>query len=190
MDLAIELAAVVLTFVSVALSITENIWTWPTGIASVLVYAVVFYHSRLYANMLLQFVYVGFSIYGWYEWLYGGENKSELRVSKTPLRTMALGVIIAVVALIAFGYFSQRYTNASLPFADNALTSFSLLAQYLMTKKHLENWHFWIAVDVGYIAMFLYEHLYLSAVLYAAFIALCIAGLLEWRKSIPVTAES
>jgi len=79
----LEIAAIAFTLVNVWLAIKENMWTWPTGIVSVILYAVVFYQSRLYANAGLQVVYFVMSIHGWYEWLHGGVNKTELHVRRT-----------------------------------------------------------------------------------------------------------
>jgi len=78
----LEIAAVIFTLANVWLAVKENIWTWPTGIASVLLYLVVFWRSHLYLNAGLQLVYFALSIHGWYEWLHGGENKTELKITR------------------------------------------------------------------------------------------------------------
>jgi len=179
----IEIVAAVILLISVVLSAIENIWSWPTAIAGVALYIFVFYQAKLYADMGLQFFYIGISIYGWYEWLHGGTEQGVLQVSKAPLRTLLVGTIIALAATIALGVFFRRFTDAALPFADSALTSFSLLAQFLMARKYIENWYLWIIVDVFYIAMFIFKHLYPTAILYAAFIGACTLGLVEWRRA-------
>lgn len=179
----IEIVAAVILLISVVLSAVENIWSWPTAIAGVALYIVVFYQAKLYADMGLQFIYIAISIYGWWEWLHGGEDKGELRVSKAPMRILIIGSIIAAVFTLTLGLFLRHFTDAALPFADSALTSFSLLAQFLMARKYLENWYIWIIVDVFYIAMFIFKHLYPTAVLYAAFIGACTLGLVQWRRA-------
>jgi len=181
--LAIEIAAVLITALSVYLSVKENIWSWPTAIAGVLLFVAVFFHSKLYADMSLQFIYAVISIYGWYEWLHGGSNRTQLKVSSAPVATLVIGSIITAIAILPIGYMFQRYTDASLPFADSSLVAFSLFAQFLMAKKYIENWYFWILVDVFYVPLYSYKQLYPTAALYLAFIPLCVAGLMEWRKS-------
>jgi len=188
----IEIVAAGILLISVILSAVENIWSWPTAIAGVALYIVVFYQAKLYADMGLQFIYIAISIYGWWEWLHGGEDKGELRVSKAPMPILIIGSIIAAAFTLALGLFLRHFTDAALPFADSALTSFSLLAQFLMARKFIENWYIWIVVDVFYIAMFVFKHLYPTAVLYAAFIGACTLGLVQWRRAvtaIPATEQ-
>ncbi|HEY6842545.1 MAG TPA: nicotinamide riboside transporter PnuC [Thermoanaerobaculia bacterium] len=179
-----EAAAAAITLVSVYLSARQNIWSWPTAIAGVGIYVAVFWQSKLYADMGLQFVYIALSVYGWYEWLHGGENKSELHVSAGWRRSYPIALAITIVFALALGTFLRKTTDAALPYADSSLTSFSLLAQWMMTKKYIENWFVWIAVDVFYIAMFIFKHLYLTAALYAIFIGVCWFAFVEWRHSL------
>ncbi|HJW93070.1 MAG TPA: nicotinamide riboside transporter PnuC [Thermoanaerobaculia bacterium] len=179
----LEITAASILMISVVLSARENIWSWPTAIIGVAMYIVVCYDAKLYADMGLQFIYVVINIYGWWEWLHGGKDKGELHVSKAPLRILIAGSVVALAGTAAFGYFFQRYTPASFPFADSALSCFSLLAQYLMARKYLENWYLWIAVDVFYVPMYMAKHLYPTAILYAAFIAPCVMGVVQWQRA-------
>jgi len=181
----IEIVAAAILLYSVVLSARENIWSWPTAIIGVALYIIVFYDAKLYADMSLQFIYIIINVYGWWKWLHGDkEHEGVLHVSKAPLRTMLLGSIVAIIATFAFGLFFHHFTKASFPYFDSALSSFSLLAQYLMARKYIENWYLWITVDVFYIAMYTSKHLYVTAVLYALFIAPCVLGVVEWRRAI------
>jgi nicotinamide mononucleotide transporter len=179
----IEIVAAVILLISVVLSAIENIWSWPTAIIGVALYIVVFYEARLYADMGLQFIYIAINIYGWWKWLHGGDNDSVLHVSRAPLRVLLVGALIAGAGAAGFGFFFRYFTDASFPFADSALSWFSLLAQYLMARKYLENWHLWIALDVFYIAMYINKHLYVTAGLYAAFIVPCVLGVMQWQRA-------
>jgi nicotinamide mononucleotide transporter len=144
---------------------------------------VVFAHARIYSNAALQAVYVVMSVYGWYEWLRGGAGHGRLRVSRTPRRwLLGLGAAAAVAAA-GLGLFLKHRTNAALPFPDAATTAFSLAAQWMATRKWLENWLVWIAVDVVYVAMYASQGLYPTAGLYAAFLVLATRGYREWRAS-------
>ena len=179
-----EVLAVITGIISVYLSTRENIWSWPTALVNVALYFVVFYEAKLYADMGLQAVYFALSLYGWYEWLYGGENRTELHVSRTP---SALGVRLALIGIacaVVLGTLLARFTDAALPYIDSATTSTSLVAQWMMTRKILENWAVWVAVDVVYIAMFVFKRLYLTAGLYAVFLVLAVMGYVQWKRSL------
>ena len=158
---------------------------------NVVLYAIVFYQVKLYADMGLQVVYAGLSVYGWYEWLHGGENRTELHVTRTGPRLGALLALIAVAGSVLLGMLLHRATDAALPFMDSALSSTSLVAQWMMTRKKLENWLVWSAVDVLYVGMFIYKGLYLTSALYAVFLALAVGGYIKWRRSMTaVTAAA
>jgi nicotinamide mononucleotide transporter len=179
----LEAAAVLFGIVSVYLSVRENIWSWPTAIVNVTLYIFVFRAARLYADMALQVVYIAISIYGWYEWLHGGAGKTELRVTRATARLGAVLVAIGAVGVAVLGTVLGRYTNAALPYLDSTTTVTSLIAQWMMARKLLENWLVWVAVDVVYIGMFVYKSLYLTAFLYAVFLVLSSLGWRRWRKS-------
>jgi nicotinamide mononucleotide transporter len=179
----LEMTAFVAGAISVYLSVRQNIWSWPTAIVNVLLYFFVFRQERLYADMWLQLVYFVLSVYGWYEWLYGGANRTVLQVSRVSARTSLLLFVMAVVCAGALGTYFARNTNAALPYMDSTLTSTSLVAQWMMTRKILENWVLWIAADVVYVGMFIYKHLYPTAVLYAVFLVLAAVGYVQWKRS-------
>jgi nicotinamide mononucleotide transporter len=179
-----EILAVVFGIVSVYLSTREKIWSWPTALVNVSLYFVVFYEAKLYADMGLQVVYFALSLYGWYQWLYGGENRTELHVSRV---TVSLGLRLTAIALVTaavLGTILARFTDASIPYLDSATTSTSLVAQWMMTRKILENWAVWVAVDVVYVGMFIYKQLYLTAGLYAVFLVLAVMGYVKWKRSL------
>lgn len=180
---SLELLAALLGAISVYLSVRQNIWSWPTAIVNVVVYAFVFYQAKLYADMGLQVIYAALSVYGWYEWLYGGANRTELHVTRTAPRLGAVLTLIALAGSAALGVFLRGATDAALPFMDSFLSSTSLVAQWMMTKKKLENWLVWIGVDVLYVGMFVFKHLYITAGLYAVFLALAVRGYIDWRLS-------
>ena len=180
---AAEIAGVVFGVLYVWLAIRESPWCWPFGIANAALFLVVFAHARLYGAAALQAVYVVVSVYGWYEWLHGGVGHGRLAVSRTPRRWLAgLGAAATVVA-VAVGLFLKHRTDAALPFTDGATTAFSLAAQWMATRKWVENWLVWIAVDVVYVAMYVSQGLLPTAGLYAAFLVLAIFGYREWRAS-------
>jgi len=175
--ISLELVAVVLTLLAVYLTARQILWCWPLAMVSVTLYAVVFYQARLYADMGLQALYFGLAIYGWWAWRHGGEDHGELHVTLASTR----------MRLVLLGQTLSRFTDASLPFMDSALTSFSIVGQWMQTRKLLEAWLVWLGVDVFYVGMFLHKGLYLTAGLYAVFLILAVLGFLSWRRSIGET---
>ncbi len=176
--------------VSVWLSTREHIASWPTAIVNVALYFVVFQRAKLYAEMGLQVVYLVLSIYGWYEWKFGGTNRTVLPVRRTSRRQAITLLALALSVAATLGFYLDHQTDAALPWIDSAAVATSLAAQWMMTRKLLENWLVWIAVDILYVAMFITRQLYVTAALYAIFLALATLGFFEWRRSCAAHASS
>jgi nicotinamide mononucleotide transporter len=179
----LEVLAALFGAVAVYLSTRENIWSWPVAIVNVALYTIVFYQARLYADMGLQVVYLVLSIYGWYNWLHGGQHRAVLQVTRASLRLLLGLLLLVAVGALALGTTLAARTDAALPYLDSALTLTSLAAQWLMTRKVLENWLLWIAVDVVYVPMFISRGLPATALLYAIFLVLAVLGYITWRRS-------
>ena len=180
----LEGTAVFFGLISVYLSTRQNIWSWPTAIINVGLYTLLFYREKLYADAGLQVIYLVLSVYGWYEWLYGGENRTILQVSRLGARAAAVLCAIGVAGSMALGTFFSRSTDASLPFLDSTLSVFSLIAQWMMTRKILENWVLWIILDVVYVWMFIVlKDLNFTGFQYAVFLVLAVMGYRDWKRS-------
>jgi nicotinamide mononucleotide transporter len=179
-----EAVSVAFGVVSVWLTARENVWCWPTGLINVGLAIVVFAQARLYADMGLQVVYVAACLYGWWAWLHGGQGHGELKVSRVPLWLGAGLAAAGILFAAGLGKLLQEHTNAALPFLDSTLTSFSLVAQWMLTRKWIENWVVWLAVDVVYVGMFVFKGLYLMAGLYGVFLGLAVMGLHAWGRSL------
>ena len=168
---------------SVYLSARENIWSWPTAIVNVGLYIIVFHRTGLYSDMGLQVVYLVLSIYGWYQWLYGGTNRTELTVSRARAREWLIATPIALVFWIALARYTATLPGVALPSLDAGLATISLVAQWMMTRKIIENWILWIVADIVYVPMYVYKGLPVTAVLYAVFLVLAVIGLRSWWRS-------
>jgi nicotinamide mononucleotide transporter len=180
---AVELVAVVLTLVAVYLTAKQIIWCWPLAMVSVTMYAIVFYLAKLYADMGLQAIYFALAGYGWWAWLHGGEDHGELKVSLAPWPVRIGLIVLGAVVGAALGLTLHRFTDASLPFMDSTLTSYSIIGQWMQTRKLLEAWLLWMAVDVFYVGMFIFKGLLPTAGLYAVFLYLAAIGFVGWRRS-------
>lgn len=180
----LEFVAVVFGIVSVLLSVRQNIWSWPTALVNVALFFALFYKSGLYSDMGLQVVYFILSLYGWYEWLYGGKDRTALLVSRTSTQTSLVLLGIGVVVWVALATFTSLLPGVALPYLDAALTTASLVAQWMMTRKLLENWVLWIILDVAYVGMFIFKGLYLTAANYAVYLALAVLGYIAWKRTL------
>lgn len=184
----LEAVAVIFGIVSVYLSTRENIWSWPTALVNVALFSALFLESGLYSDTGLQVVYFVLSLYGWYEWLYGGAGRTAITVTRTSRKTWVVLGGIAVVVWALLGTITSRLPGTALPYVDAATTTVSLLAQWMMTRKLVENWLIWIAVDVVYVGMFVFKGLYLTAFNYGIYLVLAVTGYIAWKRSLAATA--
>ena len=165
------------------LAIREVPWCWPIGIANALLFLIVYANARIYGAAGLQAVYVVVSIYGWYEWLHGGAGHGRLAVSRTPGRWALALAVLGVAASLALGLVLKHRTDDVLPFPDAAVTAFSLVAQWMATRKWLENWLVWMVLNVSNVAICVSQRLYPMSALYAFFLVLAVFGFREWSRS-------
>lgn len=179
----LELSAFVLSALTVYLNIRQNHWAWLFAIVSSATYAVVFFDARLYGDMALQGVFIAVSTWGWYQWLFGGEHHTPLKVSWLGRQDWVACLVAWALGFALLAWFLRTYTNTDVPNIDGFLTAGSLVGQVLVARKKIENWIVWIVVDVLYVGLYVYKHLMLTAILYFAFILMAIAGFVAWRAS-------
>lgn len=179
---ALEWAVFYTGVICVYLLIRQNIWNWPAAIINQILCIILFYRSSLFADAGLQLVFITVSVYGWWNWLHGGQNHSELKVGHSS-RNGLLAYCLVTAALTGILYTILRFTPSNVPFGDGFTTALSLTALYMQTRKVIENWWFWIATDVGSIALYCYKSLFLTAILFGIYLLMCIAGLREWQRT-------
>ena len=180
MDTTLEIFGAFFGFMAVYFTIKQNIWCWYFGLFQVILYCFIFYTAKLYSDMILHVVYVFLQVFGWYNWKYGGSNHSTLRI--TLIKNEMFWIGSTILLSFCLGYIMQTKTDASFPYEDAFITIASLVAQYLMIKKVLHSWMFWIVVDVVAIGVYWYKGLYFTTGLYVLFLIMAIIGYLEWRK--------
>lgn len=185
-----EIIGTIFGLLSVWLTIKKSVWCWPTGLANVVLFFIMFYQVKLYAELITYGMFFVLGVYGWWEWVYGGEDHTELPVSRTPRR---MGILIALVALVwipAQGYVLSNYTDASVPYWDSAITVFSLVAQWMLARKYLENWVLWISVDILAIGVYWYKDLHVATGLYVVFLIMAVSGLIAWWRGFNAEGEA
>jgi nicotinamide mononucleotide transporter len=168
--------------INVWLVVRQHIANWPIGIANVILLGLIFLDGGLYADAGLQVVYIVLQAWGWWQWLYGGQDRTEL-VTRGTSRTEWLALTVAgIVATALLTWILSTWTDSTVPFWDALTTTISLAATYGQSRKLLESWWLWIAADLIYVPLYAYKHLYLTSGLYVLFLALCVAGLIAWRR--------
>lgn len=179
----VEILGFVTGAASVWLAVKENVWNWPIAAANAVFFFILFFEHRLYGDMALQVIFFALASLGWYRWLRGGEHHTALRVSRITLPQIMAAVLVTIAATAAATAYLRRVNDAA-PFLDALTTVLSLVGQYLLTKKIIENWYVWIAADVLYIGLYIQRGLYLTSVLYVIFLLMCVAGAVEWQKTL------
>jgi len=180
----IEIVATVFGLACVILYMFRNVWAWPTGLVQVVLYCYIFYEVKLYSDLILHLIYVVLQLYGWYHWLYGGGGRDNLPVQVLERRVLAVWVAVGLFGTALWGFLMARYTDAALPYPDAFTTVLSLIAQWLLARKVLESWLFWIVVDVAAIGIYYVKGLHFTTGLYAVFLVLATLGYLGWRRSL------
>ena len=184
------------------MTVHENVWNFPVGIANSVFSMILFYNKALYADFGLSVLYIVLGVQGWTLWRYGGRRDRELRASEVEVNPpiqqpesetlvvtratrsdLVTSVLIVLIGLPLLNLYLTKL-NGSAPFMDALLTSMSVAAQLLLNCKRLENWLVWIVADVLYVGLFAAKGLYLYALLYAVFCGLAVSGYRTWRKSL------
>lgn len=180
----LELAGLITGVICVWYNTRQNVWGFFWGIISVVIYAVIFWEARLYGDMGLQIVFALLSVYGLYQWLYGGAGHRQLNVQQFPRRLIGWIVIVAVGGTTFLNWILSRFTDASIPLVDSFTTTISLIAQWMLGKKFIENWWLWLFVDGIYVFVYAYKSLYWTVLLYTIYLALCVVGYKDWKKDL------
>ena len=179
----LELVAVALSVWMVLCNLRVDPLGWPLAIVSSLLYALLFADSRLYGEASLQFVFVGLSLWGWWQWLRGTtDDGGALRVRRLGARGRWAALAAVALAWPALGLLLQHVTDSDVPWYDAFPTAGSLVAQWLLGRKYVENWPGWIVVNAASVALFAYKGLWLTVGLYGVFIALSFVGWRTWRR--------
>ncbi|HET8871057.1 MAG TPA: nicotinamide riboside transporter PnuC [Aquabacterium sp.] len=180
----LELLAFLLSLWMVGCNLRVNIWGWPLAIISSLLYGVFFARGRLYGEASLQLVFVAVSCWGWWSWLRGPQHSDERAevVLRLPMRGHVKALVSALIGWPLMGLVLRQFTDSDVPFWDALPTTLSLVGQYLLGKKYVENWPVWLIVNGFSMALFAHKGYWLTVILYGIFALLSVLGWRQWLK--------
>lgn len=181
-----EIAGSLLGVAGVVLMIRQHLLAWPVGLVQVAIYTWVFFDARLYSDAILQIIFFVLLVYGWAQWHRGvrdGRVRHELPVTSLTRSGRLISLGVGAVATAVWGEFMRRNTDAVLPHWDAFILAFSMVAQWMQARKKIENWAVWMVVNVVAIGVYAAKQLYLTAVLYAIFLGLAVAGQAAWKRT-------
>lgn len=184
---SLEIYAVIFGLIAVGLVVVRSVWNFPFGIVMVILYGWIFFEAKLYSDMLLQGVFLLMQIQGWVSWA-GGEKSDDdlIKVRKLSQNQWIASGGAQVGGTLLLGWLMHRFTDAALPYLDAFTAVMSVIGQWWLNKRYLENWIFWIVVDVLYLYIYPSRGLYATAVLYLIFLGMAISGYWAWRKKTAV----
>lgn len=182
----LEMVAFVLALVMVVLNMRVNPIAWPLAITSSLMYFALFWNSRLYGDASLQVFFAVVALWGWWQWLRGTQaDGAELKVRSLPARARWWLLAALAAAWPATGLFLKTFTDTDVPWWDAFPTAASVIGQWLLGRKYIENWLAWIVVNIVSVGLFAYKGLWLTTLLYSLFIAMSFIGWRAWRRMLP-----
>ena len=179
----LEIVSVLFGLAYVILAARENIWCWPAAFIGTGTAVVLFWDVSLLMESALNVYYLAMAIYGWWQWQYGSADHSTLKISRwqTKQHLLAFGLIVLLTLLS--GYLLSANTDAALPYVDSFTTWSAVITTWMVARKILENWLYWIVINTVSVWLFSERGLYLYALLFIAYVVIAIFGYLNWRKN-------
>lgn len=181
----LETTAVMFSIIYVILATKQNIWCWAFAAISVTLYTYICLNARLFAEAILQVFYLFMAAYGYYNW---NKSNSELEVKEWSISKHLLIILFGAIIVFFVGFYFSTYTNAKMPIVDSFTTIFSIIATYMITKKVLENWLYWIVIDIVSIYLYFSRDLHLTSLLFILYTIIAIFGYFAWLKKVKVDA--
>ena len=179
----LELAAVIFAVAYLVLAVRENSLCWYAAGISTLIFLFIFWDVKLYMESGLQIYYLVMAFYGWYQWRGANRETANLRVSKW--RAKQHVIALALIATLTFisGSLLNSGTDANLPYLDSFTTWASVVTTFMVTRKILENWFYWLVIDSVSIYLYLDRELYFTSLLFAIYIVIIFFGWFAWNRS-------
>ena len=179
----LELSAVLLAIAYLLLAIRQNIWCWFCAGISTAMYVYLFASAKLYMESVLNVFYFVMALYGWRVWYFGKSGNDELPVSVWPRSIHGVALLAIAAISVISGYFLDRYTDAAFPYVDSMTTWSAIWATFLVARKVLENWWYWLLIDAVSVFIYWARDLQLTSLLFVVYVILVPVGLLSWMRS-------
>jgi nicotinamide mononucleotide transporter len=179
----LEAIAVIAAIAYLLLAIRQNIWCWLGAGVSTAIYVYLFFDARLYMESALNLFYFGMAIYGWSVWYFGRSGDAELPVSVWGRNLHGIAIVSIVAASIVSGYLLARFSDAVYPYIDSMTTWGAIWATFLVARKVLENWWYWLVIDAASIVIYWSRDLQLTALLFVVYVVMIPFGLVAWRRT-------
>ena len=179
----LELAAVIFAVAYLVLAVRENSLCWYAAGISTLIFLFIFWDVKLYMESGLQIYYLAMAFYGWYQWRGANRETASLRVSKW--RAKQHVIALALIATLTFisGSLLNSGTDANSPYLDSFTTWASVVTTFMVARKILENWFYWLVIDSVSIYLYLDRELYFTSLLFAIYIVIIFFGWFAWNRS-------
>ncbi len=179
-----EFIAVITGIASVIFSRKENILVYPVGMISTGIFVWLYILHGLYADASVNFYYTVMSIIGWYMWSRKTNGKSALHITASSKKDWINSLVFFSICWTVLYFLLSRFTDSTVPIADSFTSAAAFTGMWLMNKKKLENWTWWIITDLASIPLNFYKHLVFTSFQYLVFLILAIMGYITWRKKI------
>ncbi len=186
----IELIGFVAAVLYLWFSVRQHIFLWPFGIITSLVYTFLFYQQKIYGYAGLNAYYVVISLYGWLQWnRLSKQARDEGKEYDVPTHSPSNLIIMlsGLTLWIIMYWLLKHYTDSPIPVGDSFTTAFSIVATWMLAKKYIEHWLFWIVLDLTAFGLYVFQDLYITSMLYLIYTIMAIVGYREWKKSMQLT---
>jgi nicotinamide mononucleotide transporter len=182
----IELIGAITGLIYLYPEIKQKVWVWPFGASSALLFILIFFEKKFYADMCLQFYYFFISIFGWYNWIYGKNNMEvkQLSVTSIPKMTLLISSFITILIFLIILFLLSAYTDSPVPYGDAFTTALSITATWMLAKKYIEMWFLWIITNLLLFVLFFYKEMYAMGILFIIYFVFSFVGYFEWKKDL------
>lgn len=186
---SLDIAGALLGFLCTIFYVRASIWAWPVGLAGLVLDIILYWKTGIYGDVSLNVVYLIMTFYGWWQWKYGGESKTQLPISNLTGKTAIVLAAIGFIGLLLFAECLRFFTDSQIPWWDATTTVLSLIAQLLICRKIVQCWILWFVVDSLFIGIYLYKGIPVHALLNFIYLGMAVYGYFHWRQFLEIKTE-